>query len=64
MTSPSSNVIPMLAAFAAMVAVTPAELRERIDAVAARRVPPSNDEPSFDTDWDSALRSYARAVGF
>lgn len=53
-----------LAAFGEMVAVTPAQLRERIDAIAAMGATQTTLTPYFDTDWDSALRSYARAVGF
>ena len=52
-----------LAAFAANVAVTPAQLRDQIEAIASLGATQTTCNPFLGTDWASATRSYARAVG-
>jgi 5,10-methylenetetrahydromethanopterin reductase len=53
-----------LAAYAATMAVTPGQLRARVDGVARLGATRTSFQSYLGTDWESAIRSYARAVGF
>jgi len=53
-----------LAAFAAKIAVTPAQLRRRIDTIATLGATRTTCTPFHGTDWASTMRAYAKAVGF
>lgn len=52
-----------LAAYAASVAVTSAQVRTRVDAAAALGATRIGFQSYLGTDWESGLRRYARAVG-
>ena len=52
-----------LAAFAAKVAVTPAQMRDQIETIASLGATQTTCLPFLGSDWASATRAYAKAVG-